>query len=111
MDVGVASSSINQINGVEKVCLCKKKVVGGISCDSCNNKYHSLYTNTNKEIRKWICKSCAQATRSKSDVCQIGCEVCNTVADELEECKKDKNNKNFFQRTNTSGRGNEYIGS
>lgn len=39
--------------------------------------------------RQWTCKSCSQATRSKSDARQTGCEVCNTVAEGLEECKKD----------------------
>jgi hypothetical protein len=69
--------------------LCEKKVVRGISCDSCNIKYHFSYTNMNKEIKKWICKSCAQATRSILDNGQIRCEVYNTAAKELEECMKD----------------------
>jgi hypothetical protein len=38
-------------------------------------------TNMNKEI-KWICELCEQVTRSKSDDRQIGCEVCNIVAEE-----------------------------
>lgn len=74
---------------MEKVCLCKEKVVGGISCNSCNSKYYFSCTHTNKETRQWTCKSCSQATRSKSDARQTGCEVCNTVAEDLEECKKD----------------------
>jgi hypothetical protein len=35
------------------------------------------------------CKSCAIQTSLQSEDHKAGCEICNTVAEELEECKKD----------------------
>jgi hypothetical protein len=58
---------------VEKVCIFKKKVVGGIKCMICSTKCHFSCTNTNKEInKKWICKSRMQITRTETlERCEI----------------------------------------
>jgi hypothetical protein len=56
----------------KKVCICKNKVVGGITSMICITKHHFSCTNMNKEINKWICKSCMQITRTETvERCEI----------------------------------------
>jgi hypothetical protein len=93
--VGEVRSSYKQINSVETVCICKKRVVGGIRCMICSSRYHFSCTNTNKEMKKWTCKSCAQSTRpeSESDERVEICKMCSMVRQKLEEYKKDRASK------------------
>jgi hypothetical protein len=76
-------------NSVDKVSICKKKVFGGISCMICSSKYNFSCTNTNKEIHKWTCKSCAQTTRKETIERYETCKKCSVLMEELEEYKTD----------------------
>lgn len=87
-------SVVNSVLVKNNVCLCKKKVVGGIVCVLCKYRYHFSCTNTNKSMEMWTCKNCAHVVKhtvysqqrnieNKLDI--SNCVTCEDLKNKLSE--------------------------